>query len=381
MKPPTWFSVRAMLVTAGTIALLASSCAQVTPGASLAPGASASGDSPAPSRSSSAVHIVAIAARDEKQAWAMSDRVLLTTSDGGANWSVLKRVNVAGGRALLFVNGGLIVAGIGGASDLDVFVRVSQDSGVNWTETILPTTGQPGDVRLAAGKDLVAIEVVQTTSANASIADVYVSVKGGEFARHKLPAAGSLTVLGAEELWLAGGVLSDELWMSADAGESWTKVGLPADLGGELGIGPPIELGGAMVLPVTINGAETREDLFRSDDGGSSWQAIASLAIGGDTGQGVTAPNAVAGDRLVVLGSRGGLFSSTNDGSTEAFAPQGLPAGDTVLQFVSATAGWARVIERGCLDGKSNCYADTRMFTTGDAGQTWVESRLATDTP
>jgi hypothetical protein len=57
-------------------------------------------------------------------------------------------------------------------------------------------------------------------------------------------------------------------------------------------------------------------------------------------------------------------------------SPNGLPLGETILRFTSATAGWALVTERGCVSGKTDCFEVTRLFSTGDSGQTWTEARL-----
>ena len=181
---------------------------------------------------------------------------------------------------------------------------------------------------------------------------------------------------GASDLWLAGGVLGNQLWRSKDAGSTWSEIRLPSQLGTAIGVSAPQRVAGRLVLPVTINGPATQEALLTSSDDGDTWQQVALMAVGGDTGPGAL-PASFAGDRVVVAGPAGGLFGVTATGQSLApVSPNGLPSGDTLLQFTSEMDGWALVTERGCLSGKTQCFEVTRLFSTSDGGQTWSEARL-----
>ena len=319
--------------------------------------------------------IVAFDASDATHAWAVTERALLATVDGGRSWRIVPGANVAGVRALLAVGRQQItVAGIDG---LDVMLRASIDGGRTWQQTRLRPGGQPSDVGLAAGDGMVAVLVQQATSSNFSVADLLVSRAGGAFAERRAPAAGRLSITGAGELWLAGGVAGNQLWRSADAGLSWTEIRLPPTLGTTIGVSAPLRIADRLILPVTINGPATREAWLTSNDSGATWQQLALISVGGDTGPGVALPASAAGDRVLVAGSLGRLFAVTAGGQSPApVSPNGLPQVVTRLQFSSSSAGWALTTTAGCVSGKSQCFSVTRVFTTRDGGQTWNQTKL-----
>lgn len=359
---------------AGAIALTA--CGRLAPAGSVGPGSSANPSevsTPAPSGVAAGPTIVALDALNEKAGWVLTDRGLLATNDGGESWRTLPLTSVAGAHSLVVRDETHLA--IGRIDGLDVFVDASDDGGQTWNETRLPVQGQPGDVQLAASTTLLAVLVQQTTSANFSQADLFVSLDGGAFQKRSAPAAGQLGVTGTGDLWLAGGVLGNQLWHSDDAAAGWREVQLPAGLRASVGIAAPFLAGAEVVLPVTLNGAQSREAWLGSSDGGRTWRQLALVTVGGDTGQGVALPAAHAGDRILVVSPVGGLFSTTAAGQAlPPISPNGLPVGVMRLKFTSVSSGWALVVENGCHNGKSDCHSQTSLFKTTDGGQTW--SRL-----
>ncbi len=355
--------------------LILSACGRLAPGARVSPTPSVTAVSPTETPPADGPPIVAVDAIDATTAWAVTDRELLVTADAGQSWGIVSAANVTGIRALLVLGAQhIVLAGIDG---LDVVVRTSIDGGQKWQESRLQTQGQPGDVRLAASDTLLAVLVQQTTTVNFSEADLFVSQDGGVFEKRPAPAAGTLSITGASDLWLAGGVFGNQLWRGADAGLTWSEIRLPSQLGTAIGVSTPERVADSLVLPVTINGPATQEAWLTSSDDGATWQQLALMTVGGDTGQGVALPASTAGDRVVVAGPAGGLFAVTAAGqSLMPVSPNGLPLGVTALRFTSATAAWALVTQRGCASGKSQCFEVTRLFSTSDGGQAWNEARL-----
>ena len=355
-------------------AVLLSACGYFTPAAMVSTAPSASPGSPGETRPADRPPIEAFDAVGAATAWVVTDRQLLATVDSGKSWQVVSTADVSGVQALVILDTQRMV--MGAIDGLDVVVRTTIDGGTSWQESRLATRGQPGGVRLFASSTLLVVLVQQTTSSNFSEADAFVSQDGGAFERRSAPAAGEVSITGTNDLWLAGGVLGNQLWRSKDAGSTWSEIRLPSQLGTAIGVSAPQRVAGRLVLPVTINGPATQEALLTSSDDGDTWQQVALMAVGGDTGPGAL-PAAVAGDRVVVAGPAGRLFEVTAAGEAPMpVSPKGLPLGDTILRFTSATAGWALVTERGCVSGKTQCFEVTRLFSTSDGGQTWSEARL-----
>lgn len=324
--------------------------------------------------------IVAFDAIGDNTAWVVTDRALLITSDNGLTWGSVPAANVEGIRAMLALTPQhIVLAGLSSPNSADVVVRISVDGGQKWQESRLQPQGQPGDVRLAAGDGLLAALVVQTTSSNFSEADLFVSRDGGAFEERPAPAAGMLSITGANDVWLAGGVIGNQLWRSADSGRTWSEVPLSSQLGTAIGVSAPRRIADHLVLPVTINGPATQEAWLISSDDGATWQQTARVLVGGDSGAGVALSPSTAGDRVVVAGfaGAGGLFAVTaSGGSVSPVLPDDLPVGLTTLHFTSATAGWASVVQSGCLSFKTQCFETTRLFATTDGGRTWREAHL-----
>lgn len=367
-------SRRVVVTGFAAAALTLASCSQYAPGASPKVQPTSAPELPIQTKAANQPIIVAIAAVGSSAAWAVTDKALFMTSNGGSDWSPDASADISGVRSLVAPDQQHLVLGaIAGQDGLQALVRQSSDGGGHWRELPLAANGQPGDVRLAAGSGVIAALVVQTTSANASIADLFISTGASSFAKRPAPAAGALSVTGPDELWLAGGVLGNQLWRSTDDGKGWTEIGLPTELGPEIGVGAPQRINGTLVLPVTINRSSTKEALLTSTDG-AAWRLSSTITVGGDTGMGTVLPAALASDRLIVAGPIGGLFAATATGMTlDPVSPNGLPPNVTSLSFAIPSDGWAVVTDRGCASGKSNCYAYTRLFFTSDAGQTWTE--------
>ncbi|MEO8251017.1 MAG: hypothetical protein ABI978_00120 [Chloroflexota bacterium] len=357
--------------------LLLSACAHVAPGVIYSMTPSVGAASPTETPPASGPLILAFDAVDQTTAWIVTDQALLATTDGGQSWKAVAGADVAGVRALLVLGTQhLVLASLGGADSLDAVVRTSLDGGLRWQESRLQTHGQPGDVRLAASDTLLVAQVVQTTSSNFSQADLFVSRQGGVFERRPAPAAGMVSITGADALWLAGGVLGERLWRSADAGLTWSEVRLPFPAGLEIGVSAPQRVADRLLLPVTIDGPATQEAWLTSTDDGATWRQVTLVAVGGDSGPGAL-PMSRAGDRVVVASPAGGLFAVTAAGRSLApISPNGLPLGGIRLRFTSASAGWAVVTQNGCLSGKSQCFEIDRLFSTIDGGQTWEEAQV-----
>jgi photosystem II stability/assembly factor-like uncharacterized protein len=320
--------------------------------------------------------VTAIAGLDASRAWALTSDSLYATADSGKTWERIAAADISGARGIAVLDDRHLLIGAIGEDGLSVDIRSSDDSGATWATIPIKVGGQPGDLSFAVDGDVIAVLVTQTTSANASEANLFISDSANQYVEREVPASGFLSVTARDELWLSGGTTGNQLWSSRNGGVSWSENKSLANLGVEIGVGPVRRVSGALLVPVTINGPSTTEAVVRSDDNGETWKPAATLDVGGDTARGVALSSSVAGDRLMILSPSHGLYAISPDSAS--VNPVGgkdpLPAGDTVLNFVGADIGWALVTERGCLASKSNCYVSTQIFSTADGGQTWAQA-------
>jgi hypothetical protein len=311
--------------------------------------------------------------------WVLTSKNLEVTNDGGHSWQGLTPPSLEGATAVAAVDPNHLV--LGRLSGLNVLVDQTADGGATWHETTLPSSGQPGQLFIAASTSLTAVLVQQTTSANFSVGDLFTTTDGSAWQKVAAPVAGVIVVTGANDLWLAGGTAQDQLWHSADRGTTWTAVKLPGlSASSAMSIGNPTHDGsGRIVVPVTLNGATSQELFFASSNNGLSWSKIGAVTVGVQTGPGVALPAAVDrdGTALVVSGAPGQLMTTSNATGTFATVNSaGLPSTVTAMTFVTALDGWAIVEDHGCLNGKLECYSHRYLVATSDGGRTWAKLNL-----
>ncbi|HEX2027242.1 MAG TPA: hypothetical protein VHF25_04505 [Nitriliruptorales bacterium] len=186
--------------------------------------------------------------------------------------------------------------------------------------------------------------------------------------------------------------LHGALWRSTDGGSTWRHAGLEGHDAMAIGIGPdadgPILIGGHGMLaraddptadftplsppelgerdvhalaqtpsqPTTAYAFEVTQGLFRTDDGGDSWQLVAP--VGRDFGPGVAAlaVHPTDTDTLVIGSGASGLLRSTDGGAT--FQPVIVVGTFAVAWFGDDADRLVAATERG-------------IETSDDAGQTW----------
>lgn len=232
--------------------------------------------------------------------------------------------------------------------------------------------------------------------------------------------------------------LHGALWRSTDAGDTWQRAGLEGQDAMAIGAGPgrdgPVLVGGHGVLaraddsidsfttleppelggldihalaqapsePTTAYAFEVAQGLFRTDDGGDSWELVAP--VGRDFGSGVTALSIHPADpdTLLLGGGGTGLLRSTDSGAAfEQVIDVGTFTvawfGDDADRVVAVTergietsddAGisWEIATEHGTLpgqpaaidaDGRGNIWVVTEdprtLQRSSDGGRTWQE--------
>jgi hypothetical protein len=218
------------------------------------------------------------------------------------------------------------------------------------------------------------------TSSNFAAGEVFSSVDGALWSRHKAPTAGEVAITGKGTIWLAGGPLNDQLWRSGDLGATWSRVTLPS-LTSSYAIDVPHTVGnGVLILPVTLMNQSGRADeLFLRSTDGSSWQSIARVRTGALIGPGVRLPTAVVGSRLYVAEPNGTrTYVAEPSGVVQQVVSNGLPNGVRNIAFDGRGDGWATVTDTQCSSDKRTCSSLEAIFRTLDGGASWQRLVLAT---
>jgi photosystem II stability/assembly factor-like uncharacterized protein len=196
------------------------------------------------------------------------------------------------------------------------------------------------------------------------------SDSGVTWSAHEAPIAGAVSVDPDGRIWLAGGVLHDQLVSSTDQAATWTKPNLNLPAGATVdGIAPPRD--GLLPVALTTGGA-SRLALLRSDNGGGSWREVDSLALSHRLPD--MPPLSLRASTVMVFDRAAArvLHRTTQTGSAaDVRAANGLPAGVEKLTFTDDNDGWALASTGACHNGKQDCSITTTVVSTVDGGRTW----------
>ena len=176
-------------------------------------------------------------------------------------------------------------------------------------------------------------------------------------------------------------VAGQALWRSADGGQTWQAINVPlrAAATGHACIAAAImDFGHAASTPQTIYAATTNAGLLRSTDGGVSWARAGPAALPDELARVAVAP---ADASLVwAAGTRGGLFRSRDGGATWERLDQpgvcaggggALPAAFTVGALLATTDA---LYAGDWLDSpKPGIYPgpDAGLYVSRDGGACW----------
>ncbi|HXW44719.1 MAG TPA: YCF48-related protein [Streptosporangiaceae bacterium] len=178
-----------------------------------------------------------------------------------------------------------------------------------------------------------------------------------------LPEFGLVQFTAAGTGWLGSGQYSQALYRTADGGRSWQHVSISAPSGSLFGL--PTAFGTRLIEPVTIG---TSLALYRSIDGGTHWSRISALPdvnAGCGIGQvSVSLPTPTAGWIATVQGKRTVVYRSIDGGlqwtrlaTSWPVPPDSCEA--PVIQATDALHAW--VFTTG----------SARIYATSSGGATW----------
>jgi photosystem II stability/assembly factor-like uncharacterized protein len=313
--------------------------------------------------------------------WAMTERDLWLTRDGGDSWSAVgPSIDYAGsapkGAAFFDVDVGWVVSEDAFSNILTLWRTA--DGGATWSRLALPPVSMsPETMGQAMIEPIDADQAVIDVGGgmvNGYLDSVLRTADGGSTwtAAAMRPAdpgvegiTGVPVFLDAKTGWLAGGAPGSRLWATRDGGDRWRLQALPFPAGYRddegLVLGAPRFFGrtDGFVARRFDNGVSNEIVVYRTTDSGATWQATA-LAV-----PPASSLSFIRADDWVAWSMAGqGWWQSGDQGRTwsEPRPAVGYP-GDDSPTFVDADHAWG-------LDGAD----PTAIYLTDDGGATWTRS-------
>jgi photosystem II stability/assembly factor-like uncharacterized protein len=307
--------------------------------------------------------------------WVLSIVALSVTADFGASWTELTIPKPSDQIRSVTAHDAkhVVIAGIGGRQ---AFVASTSDGGATWSSTDLQTTGPPGDVRLAARPGKVFALVRDESGSNFAAGELFASTDESTWQAFAAPTAGAISLGDNDEIWIAGGPQHTELWRSPDGGQSWDRITLPLPNTGLFAIDAPHMFDGSNgLILATLSGDPAGVLPITTHDDGKSWIPASTSILEASIEAGVVLPSSIVSDDFSVIiapdGSR--IFVIENSSGTKVISPNGLASGVFAVSFADAKRGWAVTATGSCRSDKSDCTTVYGLAATTDGGQTWSE--------
>jgi DNA-binding CsgD family transcriptional regulator len=294
---------------------------------------------------------------------------------------------------------GWIVANMPAPVLTQLVVYRTSDAGENWEQFTFnsqadysQTRPQPAYLDFIDGDHgWLVIDLQQT--ANSLPGELWRTADGGEtWQKLDIPAGREARFFNENDGWLVGGVVNDRLYVTHDGGETWADASdiMPAaEWAGTPAFSLPTSTfeGQSIVLPVTlaIDPGPSLFMLFFSTDGGTTWPTHVSTEITSNFGVGVFAPSVVFDHSNAIAFAPDGIGLRFDGGKQDftTFTPADVTH-ISQIDFADSRRGWALVETNFCPEAKDGCYSslDTYLAQTDDGGQTWTSvTRPDTPTP
>ena len=333
----------------------------------------------------------------ESSGWVLLDERLFWTSDAGQTWEEIGPSIPSGAvvQDVHFINsdmGWMLLTSMNPDGGALFQLARTIDHGANWTMR-LPPLFEPGEIASYAEKAGMGwfdsqtgwIWVKQASGSNFSIGALFTtSDEGKTWGRFALPAADDVHFSDPQSGWAIGGPAGDQVFKSDDGGATWQNAqpdGIHENA--QVTTYPPLVSGGQGLLVTTSVEVANRLGIYRLDPASGNWSLFDQVQL-------TVQPGLIG---LSILDPRN--FTATvpgtssivhmRDGQLDVLENQdGLSASIVALDMISSEVGWAKSVESACVGASSmddssasvTCSSTVRLVSTADGGRTWQSLSL-----
>ncbi len=325
------------------------------------------------------------------EGWILLDQQLYWTRNGGKSWLLIPPAPLSKGDTqriatafFLDTQRGWVVA----AEFLsNLSIGRTLDTGASWQTRSLSLLS-PGDPdAFVAAVHLYFVDAQtgwlvtrRATSSNFDVGALFKTTDGGDtWTRLSIPIGDPVYFATPDLGWVAGGATHDQIFATRDGGRTWSDIMQETlRVSKSLRVStllPKFENARDGVLPVIVAaGSESRLDLYRTRDGGLTWEPVSQLPLGREIAPGTRFPISIlnAEQSIAILPDRR-VATRSPSGITAITASRDLLAGGIrELDMATPSIGWAKHVDGSCVNGdKSQCAQTTRLLRTADGGQSW----------
>jgi hypothetical protein len=312
--------------------------------------------------------------------WAVTDRRLVLTDDGGATWRTAgPPIDYASGApkgaSFFDADHGWLVSEDSFTSSLSLWRTA--DGGASWTRSMLPAVPNSpetmGDARTFWIDATHAVIDVEGGMPNGFIDGLLFTADAGRTwteptMRSVTQGADGITglpsFLDPQIGWLAGGAPGTRLWATRDGGATWNlqPLAVPAgyldDQGSFWGAPTFFNRNDGVAARTFDNNQSTVLVIYRTSDGGRTWQPVRNAAP--DSASSWSFPSQA--EWILWDPYHTTMWRSTDQGTSwTRGSTTGLP-GDAAPVMTDDLHGWAISINTGA----------SGLYVTGDGGRTWT---------
>jgi len=307
--------------------------------------------------------------------WILTNNHLYFTGDNGKAWSdITPDLENAAIRAVEFISPheGWAILTTHGEEGISYALAKTIDGGISWNKKRLSlfTSDSVGAFSSSVYLNFIDTQtgwlvIRQVSGSNFNIGTLFKTEDGGAtWIELNIPIAEPVYFITENIGWVAGGVIGNELYRTEDGGQSWYSQ-IETQYVNEMDTKwfyhlPKFEDENNGVLPVvTIEGTQSRIELYKTADAGHSWQYEGKIALPEEIDFAVDLPMALFDSQHWVLG----LPDLEEDH---------LPPGGSItkISLPLPTIGWATYYVGGKKD-ETTYVSETHLIHTIDGGNTW----------
>ena len=329
------------------------------------------------------------------QGWILLGQRLFWTSDAGQSWHEISPSISAEAviQDVTFTDpntGWMLWTTATSDGVIDYRLAQTADNGATWTNQSL-SLFEPGEIASNVEKVEMGwfdaqtgwISVKQNSSSNFSIGTLFTTSDGGNnWSRFTLPVADRVNFSDPQTGWATGGPANDQIFRTHDGGTSWESI-QPANIPENVQkvVYPPHDSNGQGTLVTTHIGTENTLNVYALSL--DEWQPAAQAEL--DVQPGLIGLSILDPQNFVaVIPGTTSIVRMIDGRLTVLENADGLSSSIVELDMVTLDVGWAKAVESDCdLETLSNsetvsifCSSTTRLLQTTNGGITWQSLSL-----